>query len=349
MTSILQITSGNRFYISSSHQSTPDSPKPRTRSSKTSPTTSQPTPNSPMSCRPRIRSQTSEANKAYPKEPTPQASRTSSSRAKQMEHPQKSLLHKTPRSRSTQSKNTSQTPCLPSFNGKCKMRGNNERDEMSDDDSEDVNFNEAEQVLVKKYDDTSLDEESFSSDEALDEMELEFDTESRKGFKGEIIHSEGDNNLVVKKMSGVFNKGIQWSRKVAFDKPQAYKHFIKSCKIKTRHDNLVIVGSIREVTVISGLPAETSIERLEMLDDERRVLSFKVLRGEHCLMNYCSATSVNKMREIKGRVYTLVVESYSVDIPVGNTSEETKMFADTFVKLNLQKLAQISEMNSTAS
>ncbi|KAJ8435895.1 hypothetical protein Cgig2_010928 [Carnegiea gigantea] len=118
--------------------------------------------------------------------------------------------------------------------------------------------------------------------------------------------------------------------------------------MKTRHGNLVVVGSIREVTVILDLPAETSIERLEMLDDERRVLSFRVLGGEHCLMNYCSVTSVNEMRERKGRVYTIVVESYSMDILVGNTSEETTMFADTFVKLNLQKLAQISEMNRTS-
>jgi len=142
---------------------------------------------------------------------------------------------------------------------------------------------------------------------------------------------------------------IVWSYVRAFDKPQAYKHFIRSCKMKTRHDGIVAVGSIREVTVISGLPAETSVERLEMLDDERRALSFRVLGGEHRLVNYCSVTSVNEMREIKGRAYTIVVESYSVDIPVGNTAEETKMFADTVVKLNLQKLAQISEMNSTAS
>jgi len=51
-------------------------------------------------------------------------------------------------------------------------RGNNEGDIMSDDDSEDADFNEAEQEPVDEYNDTSLDEESFSSDEGLDDMEL---------------------------------------------------------------------------------------------------------------------------------------------------------------------------------
>ena len=48
--------------------------------------------------------------------------------------------------------------------------GNNEGDELSDDDSEDVNFNKAEQEPIEKYDDTALDEESFNSDEGLEDM-----------------------------------------------------------------------------------------------------------------------------------------------------------------------------------
>lgn len=105
------------------------------------------------------------------------------------------------------------------------------------------------------------------------------------------------------------------------------------------------IGSVRDVTVISGIPAERSTERLEMLDDQRRILSFKVLEGEHRLKNYCSVTSVNESSH-KGRVYTIVLESYTVDIPEGNTAEDTKMFADTVVRLNLQKLAEISEMTA---
>lgn len=105
------------------------------------------------------------------------------------------------------------------------------------------------------------------------------------------------------------------------------------------------VGSIREVTVISGLPASTSTERLELLDDERHILSFRVVGGEHRLNNYLSVTSVNEFKkEEEGKVYiyTIVLESYIVDIPEGNTVEDTKMFTDTVVKLNLQKLGVVA-------
>lgn len=101
------------------------------------------------------------------------------------------------------------------------------------------------------------------------------------------------------------------------------------------------VGSIREVTVISGLPASTSTERLELLDDEKHILSFRVVGGEHRLNNYLSVTSVNEFNK-DGKVYTIVLESYIVDIPEGNTVEDTKMFTDTVVKLNLQKLSVVA-------
>ena len=83
---------------------------------------------------------------------------------------------------------------------------------MSDDDSEDADFNEAQQEPVNEYDDTFLDEESFSSNEGLDDMKLEFDTEDKMSFGREIIHIEGDRNLVVNKITRVFNKCVMWSR-----------------------------------------------------------------------------------------------------------------------------------------
>ncbi|GMH16010.1 hypothetical protein Nepgr_017851 [Nepenthes gracilis] len=128
-----------------------------------------------------------------------------------------------------------------------------------------------------------------------------------------------------------------WRFVRAFGNPQKYKNFIKSCSMKGDGG----VGSLRDVTVISGIPASTSAERLEMLDDEKRILSFRVIGGEHRLNNYCSVTSVNEFSR-HGKAYTIVLESYAVDIPEGNTAEDTKMFADTVVKLNLQKLADIS-------
>ncbi|XP_059655114.1 abscisic acid receptor PYL2-like [Cornus florida] len=131
---------------------------------------------------------------------------------------------------------------------------------------------------------------------------------------------------------------VVWPLVRSFDNPKRYKHFIKSCNMVGDGG----VGSVREVTVVSGLPASTSTERLEILDDERHILSFRVVGGEHRLNNYRSVTSVNEFNKDDGRVYTIVLESYIVDIPEGNTVEDTKMFTDTVVKLNLQKLAVVA-------
>ncbi|XP_059454689.1 abscisic acid receptor PYL2 [Corylus avellana] len=130
---------------------------------------------------------------------------------------------------------------------------------------------------------------------------------------------------------------VVWPFVRSFDNPQKYKHFIKTCNMKGDGG----IGSIREVTVISGLPASTSTERLEILDDENHILSFRVVGGEHRLKNYRSVTSLNEFNK-EGKVYTVVLESYVVDIPEGNTGEDTKMFVDTVVKLNLQKLAVVT-------
>ncbi|KAJ8753917.1 hypothetical protein K2173_000171 [Erythroxylum novogranatense] len=128
-----------------------------------------------------------------------------------------------------------------------------------------------------------------------------------------------------------------WSVVRRFDNPQAYKHFVKSCHVIDGDGH---VGSLREVHVISGLPAANSTERLEILDDERHVISFSVLGGDHRLANYRSVTTLHASPSGNG---TVVVESYVVDIPPGNTVEETCVFVDTIVRCNLQSLAQIAE------
>ena len=43
------------------------------------------------------------------------------------------------------------------------------------------------------------------------------------------------------------------------------------------------IGSVREVNVKSGLPATTSTERLELLDDEEHILGIKIVDGDHRL------------------------------------------------------------------
>lgn len=128
-----------------------------------------------------------------------------------------------------------------------------------------------------------------------------------------------------------------WSVVRRFDNPQAYKHFVKSCHVLDGNGD---VGTLREIHVISGLPAARSTERLEVLDDERHVLSFSVVDGDHRLANYRSVTTLHPTPTGNG---TVVVESYVVDTPPGNTKEETCVFVDTIVKCNLQSLAQIAE------
>lgn len=43
------------------------------------------------------------------------------------------------------------------------------------------------------------------------------------------------------------------------------------------------IGSLRVVDVKSGLPATTSTERLELLDDDEHLLSIKIIGGDHRL------------------------------------------------------------------
>ncbi|KAD4584982.1 hypothetical protein R6Q59_036318 [Mikania micrantha] len=128
-----------------------------------------------------------------------------------------------------------------------------------------------------------------------------------------------------------------WSVVRRFDNPQAYKNFVKSCHVIVGNGD---VGTLREIHVISGLPAARSTERLEILDDERHVISFSVVDGDHRLANYRSVTALHPTPDGDG---TVVVESYVVDVPPGNTKEETCVFVDTIVKCNLQSLAQIIE------
>ncbi|KAG0589247.1 hypothetical protein KC19_1G007000 [Ceratodon purpureus] len=130
-----------------------------------------------------------------------------------------------------------------------------------------------------------------------------------------------------------------WSFARLFDKPQVYKSLIQTCDIIEGDGG---VGTIREIHLVSSIPATSSIERLEILDHEQHIISFKVLTGGHRLQNYWSVTSLHQ-HEIDGKMGTLVLESYVVDVPEGNTREETHTFVDTVVRCNLKKLTRLSE------
>ncbi|RDX78095.1 Abscisic acid receptor PYL4, partial [Mucuna pruriens] len=131
-----------------------------------------------------------------------------------------------------------------------------------------------------------------------------------------------------------------WSVVRRFDNPQAYKNFVKSCHVILGDGD---VGTLREVRVISGLPAAVSTERLDVLDDERHVIGFSMVGGDHRLSNYRSVTTLHPRSLADHRAATVVVESYVVDVPPGNTTDDTRVFVDTILRCNLQSLAKFAE------
>lgn len=58
--------------------------------------------------------------------------------------------------------------------------------------------------------------------------------------------------------------------------------------------------------------------------------------------NYSSVISVHP-EVIDGRPGTLVIESFVVDVPEGNTKDETCYFVEALIKCNLKSLADVSE------
>ena len=143
-----------------------------------------------------------------------------------------------------------------------------------------------------------------------------------------------------------------WAIVRRFDCPQVYKHFIRSCALRPDPDagDELRPGRLREDSVISGLPASTSTERLDLLDDARRAFGFTITGGEHRLANYKSVTTVSELTPAApAEICTVVLESYVVDVPEGNSQEDTRLFADTVVRLNLQKLKSLAEANATAT
>ncbi|XP_057802623.1 abscisic acid receptor PYL8-like isoform X1 [Salvia miltiorrhiza] len=72
---------------------------------------------------------------------------------------------------------------------------------------------------------------------------------------------------------------LVWSLVRRFDQPQRYKPFVSRCIAQGD----LRIGTVREVNVKSGLPATTSKERLELLDDEEHIFSVRIVGGDHRL------------------------------------------------------------------
>jgi abscisic acid receptor (PYR/PYL family) len=102
------------------------------------------------------------------------------------------------------------------------------------------------------------------------------------------------------------------------------------------------IGSVREVNVKSGLPATTSTERLEQFDDTEHILGIRIVGGDHRLKNYSSIITVHPDCK-DGRPGTTVIESFAVDVPEGNTEDETCYFVEAVIQCNLKSLTDISE------
>ncbi|KVH89995.1 Polyketide cyclase/dehydrase, partial [Cynara cardunculus var. scolymus] len=101
---------------------------------------------------------------------------------------------------------------------------------------------------------------------------------------------------------------LVWSLVRRFDQPQKYKPFVSGCNVQGGD---LEIGSVREVNVRSGLPATTSTERLELLNEEEHILGMRIVGGDHRLQ--------------------------------GNTTDETCYFVEALVKCNLKSLADVSE------
>ncbi|KAK6154778.1 hypothetical protein DH2020_009026 [Rehmannia glutinosa] len=134
---------------------------------------------------------------------------------------------------------------------------------------------------------------------------------------------------------------LVWSMVRKFDAPQAYKLFVKSCDVSCGDGRAA--GSVRELRVVSGLPAERSTERLDRLDDDLHVMVISIIGGDHKLVNYTSTTTLHEDDGGKGGGRTVVMESYVVDIPADSCGEDTCLFADTIIGCNLKSLAKITE------
>ncbi|KAK4803031.1 hypothetical protein SAY86_001234 [Trapa natans] len=134
---------------------------------------------------------------------------------------------------------------------------------------------------------------------------------------------------------------LVWSLVGQFGYPQAYKQFIKTCKLVVGDGTTK--GSIREIAVVTGMPASWSREVLEVLDDDAHVMIFSIIGGDHRLVNYRSTTTAHERQGVDGRRTTVVIESYVVNVAEDNTEEETRSFAETIIRCNLRWLARVSE------
>nr|XP_009802216.1 PREDICTED: abscisic acid receptor PYL12-like [Nicotiana sylvestris] len=154
---------------------------------------------------------------------------------------------------------------------------------------------------------------------------------------------------------------LVWSFVRKFDKPQCYKNFINSCTLLSGDGG---VGSIREVTLVSGFPGKKSIESFDFLDDEMHVCVFSVVEADHSFLNFKSTITLHEDKEEEddddddGKVLrtstgkstnkTVVIESYVVDIPENSCKDDTCEVTDNILRWQLRSLAWVAENMDTS-
>ncbi|XP_074267348.1 abscisic acid receptor PYL12-like [Silene latifolia] len=132
---------------------------------------------------------------------------------------------------------------------------------------------------------------------------------------------------------------IVWSIVRQFNNPKAYRFFIRSCSSSTSASGDDVY---RKISHVSGFPAKTSVERLDLLDDEMHVMVFSLVGGDQSrrLVNYQGVISVHEDGYTKK---TVVREKYTVDVAEDDDVEDVRVFVDTIVGLNLKSLARVAE------
>ncbi|XP_021765946.1 abscisic acid receptor PYL12-like [Chenopodium quinoa] len=134
---------------------------------------------------------------------------------------------------------------------------------------------------------------------------------------------------------------VVWSLIRQFDWPHVFKKLVQTCTLVSGAGE---VGSVRQVFFGSGLPGKTSIERLERMDEEQHINVYRVIDGDHKLVTFHVTTSLHEVVENgNGNKTTLVVESYTVDVPNDSNEKDTCLFANTIIELNLKNLAIVVE------
>ncbi|KAF8031120.1 hypothetical protein BT93_D0347 [Corymbia citriodora subsp. variegata] len=107
---------------------------------------------------------------------------------------------------------------------------------------------------------------------------------------------------------------LVWSLVCQFANPQAYQQLVNSCYVVAGDGGMA--GRVCEITVILGLPARCSRERMDLLNEEL----------DHRLMNHRSTTTLhedNLEGAGPGDNRTTVIESYVVDVPRDSNKEDT--------------------------